>query len=86
MARSTRHPREVRERAVALVVENQSDYALSPPLVARQTYWGQSGYVGALVPTCAATKHITGSAGAGSGITGIGRRQFVAKSVAQRST
>ncbi len=79
MARSTRHPREVRERAVALVVENQSDYALSPPLVARQTYWGQSGYVGALVPTCAATKHITGSAGAGSGITGIGRRQFVAK-------
>jgi hypothetical protein len=65
----------VRERAVALVVENQSDYALIPPLVARQTYWGQSGYVGTLVPTCA-----------GSGITGIGRRQFVAKSVAQRST
>lgn len=27
MARSTRHPREVRERAVALVVENKSDYA-----------------------------------------------------------
>lgn len=27
MARSSRHPPEVRERAVALVVENQSDYA-----------------------------------------------------------
>jgi transposase len=26
MARSTRHPCEVRERAVALVLENQSDY------------------------------------------------------------
>jgi transposase len=26
MARSSRHPREVRERAVALVVEHQSDY------------------------------------------------------------
>ena len=26
MARSSRHPREVRERAVALVLENQSDY------------------------------------------------------------
>jgi transposase len=26
MARSTRHPREVRERAVALVLESQSDY------------------------------------------------------------
>jgi transposase len=26
MARSSRHPREVRERAVALVVETQSDY------------------------------------------------------------
>jgi transposase len=28
MARSSRHPREVRERAVALVVETQSDYGL----------------------------------------------------------
>lgn len=26
MARSSRHPREVRERAVALVLESQSDY------------------------------------------------------------
>jgi transposase len=26
MARSSRHPREVRERAVALVLETQSDY------------------------------------------------------------
>ncbi len=26
MARSRRHPREVRERAVGLVLENQSDY------------------------------------------------------------
>ncbi|MBV8540752.1 MAG: IS3 family transposase, partial [Pseudonocardiales bacterium] len=26
MARSTRHPREVRERAVTLVLETQSDY------------------------------------------------------------
>jgi len=27
MARSTRHPREVRERAVTLVLEHQSEYA-----------------------------------------------------------
>jgi len=27
MAQSARHPREVRERALALVMENQSDYA-----------------------------------------------------------
>jgi transposase len=26
MARSSRHPREVRERAVALVLDSQSDY------------------------------------------------------------
>jgi transposase-like protein len=51
MARSSRHPREVRERAVALVLESQSDYRVRQgyggnlPFTAvireSETFWGR---------------------------------------------